>query len=114
MRCTRIKKYNYRVIGNRKHTHHHWLPFWNFPSLNIEHPSCLPFILALLSILIVVLILCLTLLWIDRSLLIIWIRLPWIRTFPREMTRLATIETGILVTLGVGAETPEAFVGCGF
>ena len=82
--------------------------------MNIEHPSYLPFIFAFLSILIVILVLCLTLLLIYKGLLIIWIRLPWIWTFPQEMTRLATIETGILVTLGVEAGTPEAFVSCGF
>ena len=100
MRCARIKKYNYRVIGNRKHTHHHWLPFWNFSSLNIEHPFCLPFIFALLSIPIVVLVLCLTLLLIGRGLLIILISLLRIRTFPGEMTEPSTIVTWIIVTLG--------------
>ena len=100
MRCTKIKKHNYRMIGDRKHTHHHRFSFWNLSGLNIEHPPRLLFIFALLSILIVVLILCLTLWLIARGLLIIWIRLPWIQTFPREMTSLATIEIGILITLG--------------
>ena len=96
------------MIGNRKHTHHHWLSFRNLPGLNIENPSYFPFIFALLSILIVVLVLCLTLLLICRGPLIIWIRLLWIRTFPREMTRLATIEIGILVTLGCWSRDPRS------
>ena len=96
----RIKKHNSTVIGDRKHTHHHWLPFQNLPSLDIENSSGLPFIFALLSILIVVLVLCLTLLLIGRGLLIIWIRLLWIPTFPREMTGPSIIVTWITVTLG--------------
>ena len=100
MRCTRFKKHNYRMSGDRKHTHHYGFPFWNLPSLNIENPSHLLFIFTLLSILIVVLILYLTLLLISRSLLKIWIILFRIWTFPREMTRLPTIETGVLVALG--------------
>ena len=84
------------MIGDRKHTHHHWLPIRNLPGLNIENPSCLPVIFAFLSILIVILVLCLSLLLICLGLQIIGIRLPWIRTFSREMTRLATIEIGIL------------------
>ena len=86
MRCTRIKKYNCRMIGDRKHTQHHGFPFWNLPSLSIENPSRLLFISALLSILVVVLVLSLTLLLISRSLLEIWIILLRIRTLPREMT----------------------------
>ena len=70
MRCTRIEKHNYKMIGDRKHTQHHGFPFWNLPSLNIEHPSYLSLIFALLSILIGVLVWCLTLLLIGRGLLI--------------------------------------------
>ena len=55
---------------------------------------------ALLSILIVVLVLCLTLLLIGRGLLIIFISLLGIRTFPGEMTGPSTIVTWIIVTLG--------------
>ena len=77
------------MIGDRKHTHPHRFSFWNLSTLNIENMSYLPFIFALLSILIVVLVLCLALLLIGRGLLIIWIRLLWIRTFPQEMTSVA-------------------------
>ena len=53
-----------------------------------------------LSILIVVLVLCLTLLLISRGLLIILISLLGIWTFHREMTGPSTIVTWIIVTLG--------------
>ena len=86
MRCTRIKKHNCRMIGDRKHTQHHGFPFWNLPSLSIENPPRLLFIFALLSILVIVLVLSLTLLLISGSLLKIRIILLRIRTFPREMT----------------------------
>ena len=68
--------------------------------MNIENPSYLPLIFALLSILIVVLVLRLTLLLIDRGLLVILISLPGIWTFPGEMTGPSTIVTWIIVTLG--------------
>ena len=100
MRCTRIKKHNCRVIGDRKHTQHHRFPFQNLPDLNIENLPRLLFIFALLSILVVVLVLSLTLLLISRSLLKIWIILLRIWTFPREMTAPSTIETWKTVTLG--------------
>ena len=100
MRCTRIKKHNCRMIGDRKHTQHHGFPFWNLPSLNIENPPRLLFIFARLSILVVILVLSLTLLLISRSLLEIWIILLRIQTFPREMTWLPTIETWVIVALG--------------
>ena len=100
MRCTRIKKHNCRMIGDRKHTQHHGFPFQNLPSLSIENPPHLLFIFALLSILVVVLVLSLTLLLISRGLMKIWIILFRIQTFPREMTKLPTIETGITVALG--------------
>ena len=87
------------MIGDRKHTHHHRFSFWNLSGLNIEHPSCLPFMFALLSILIVILVLCLSLLLISRGLMKIWIILFRIWTLPREMTELPTIETGITVAL---------------
>ena len=74
------------MIGDRKHTQHHGLPFWNLPGLNIENLPRLLFIFALLSILVVVLVLDLTLLLISGSLLKIQIILLRIRAFPREMT----------------------------
>ena len=86
MRCTRIKKQHYRMIGDRKHTQHHGFPFWNLLNLSIENLPRLLFIFALLSILVIILVLSLTLLLISRSLLKIWIILLRIWAFPREMT----------------------------
>ena len=63
-----------------------------------------------MSILIGVLVWCLTLLLIGRGLLIILISLPRIWTFPGEMTSPSTIVTWIVVTLGCWSITTRSIV----
>jgi hypothetical protein len=69
----------------------------NVSSLHVEDTASFLVRLALLGILIVALLLVQVLLLRHRSLLKIWIVLPWVRTLPREMPCLSTIITGIVV-----------------
>jgi hypothetical protein len=93
------KKHNYRVICNRKHTHHNGLSLWNSSSLHIKETPSFLLDLTLLNILTTDPMLVLLLLLRHRSFLEIWIILPRIRTLPREMSWLSAIVARIVISI---------------
>jgi uncharacterized integral membrane protein len=97
MQCTKIKKHNYGVICNRKHTHHDGLSFRNCSSLRVENTPSFLVNLALLGILIVALILVLILLLSHRSFLEVGVVLLWVWALPRDVSWLPTIVAGIVI-----------------
>jgi hypothetical protein len=98
MRCTRIKKHDCMVTGNREHTHHYRLSFSYCLHLSVEDMPRLIFNFVILSIPIIILVLILLLL-IARCSLKVGVVLPWIGALFREMTWLPTIKTWVVMAL---------------
>lgn len=99
VRCTSIKKYFSRMVGNKKRTHEYGVPFWSHINLRIEYPSSLPVITPFLCT-------------VGRNILILVLRVvPWrllkvkitlsgVGTFFNKVPRLPTIVTRIFWASG--------------
>jgi hypothetical protein len=91
MGCTRIKKDDGGMTGNRKRTHHHRLSFWGGSHLSVVDSPSFPCIFVRLSAGHIYL----ALRCAPRSHLEIRFILLWIGTVLDEVSRLPTVEAAI-------------------
>jgi hypothetical protein len=101
MWCTRIKKNNYGVIWNTKHTHHDGFSLRNCSSLRVEHTPSFLISLSLLGILVVAFVLVLVLLLSCRIFLKVRVILLRIWALPREVCQLPIIVVGIVIVVAL-------------
>jgi hypothetical protein len=91
MSCTRIKKYNHRLMVYRESTRHYWRTLGKFGESREVHPSLVDLYHLLLALALVVQVGCLPL---ERS--------SRLRAILNEMGRAAAIETTIVVVSLIG------------